>query len=117
MLTGTLPPASNRADWIDCVEIRDTEADSDADALVDLDGCDIVVAIYDEDYVKRAGATTDAGTVQIVDSGVFQFTFPRSVMAGLCAGTYKVGCTISRDDETVQILIGDLPVVDGFVPR
>lgn len=116
MLTGTLPPASNRADWIDCVEIRDTEADDEDDALIDLSDCSIVLAIYDEDYMKRADASTDDGDIVIVDAGVFQFTFPRSVMGTLDAGTYKVGCTISRDDETVQLLIGDLPVVDGFVP-
>jgi len=113
MLTGTLPPASNRADWIDCVEILDREEDNEP---IDLSDCTIVLAIYDDDYTKRAEASTDDGDIIIVDTGVFQFTFSRSDMGNLCAGTYKVGCTISRDDETVQLLIGDLPVVDGFVP-
>jgi hypothetical protein len=116
MLIGTLPPVSNRADWIDCIQITDSEAETEESALIDLTGVTIIIAIYDEDGCQRASATTDAGTVIVVDMGVVQFTFPRSTMTALSAGTYQVGATFELEDETVQILIGSLPVMDGWVP-
>lgn len=116
MLIGTLPPVSNRADWIDCIEITDSEAEAPEDAPIDLTDVSVVIAIYDGDDCKVADATTDAGSVVIVDTGVVQFTFPRATMATLCEGTYQVGATFKFGGETVQILIGSLPVVNGFVP-
>lgn len=113
MLIGTLTPVSNRADWIDCISILDTEDD---DALIDLTGCSIVMAICADDGSQLASATTDDETITIVDTGVFQFNFDRATMATLEAGTYQVGCTIGLEDETAQLLIGMLPVMDGWVP-
>lgn len=115
MYVGTLPAVSNRADWIDCVELRDTE-EASPDDLIDLTGCTIILALLDEDMVQRGTASTDDGNVNIVDTGVFEFTFPRSTMTTLVAGIHQLGCTIERDDETVQILIGSYNVVNGLVP-
>lgn len=116
MLIGTLPPVSNRADWIDCIEVTDSEAEDADSAAIDLTDVSIVIAIYDGENCKVAEATTDAETVIVVDTGVAEFTFPRATMTTLCEGTYQVGATFELEGETVQILIGSLPVVNGFVP-
>jgi len=116
MFIGTLPPVSNRADWIDTVEVIDEEAE-DGEEMIDLTGCDITMSITDGDEIERASASTDAGTIVIADIGVFQFTIPRATMTNLIPGTYQAGVTIARDGETVQAIIGTVNVLDGIVPR
>jgi hypothetical protein len=60
-------------------------------------------------------ATLSGGQVAIISPGIFQFTFPRSIMNTLTAGDYNVGITIVKDDETVQLFLGQVPVQDGIV--
>jgi hypothetical protein len=113
MLFATLPPQSNRADWIEAIEIRD---DDDND-LIDLTGCEIILTVKDEDGCQVLTGSTADGSIVIVSTGVAEFSFPRSRMANLRADTYEVGGTLSRDGDTMQFLIGQLPVVDGVVTR
>lgn len=116
MYIGSLPPVSNRADWIDTVEVIDEEAES-GEEMIDLAGCDIVLSITDGDDVERAAASTEDGTILIADIGVFQFTIPRATMTNLIPGAYQAGVTIARDGETSQAIIGTVNVLDGIVPR
>lgn len=113
MLIATLPPVSNRADWIDVAEFTDEQTGE----LVKIDDCRIVMTLRDENDCQATSATTDDGTVQFISIGVAQFTFSRAVMSSLQPGAYQVGATISRDDQTTQYLIGTVPIVDGVVRR
>ncbi len=113
MLLATLPPQSNRADWIEAIEFTD---DDDGD-LIDLTGCSIIITVKDEDGCQVLNASTDDGSVVIVSTGIAEFTFSRANMTNLRADTYEVGGTLSRDGETMQFLIGQIPVVDGVVNR
>ena len=113
MLIAKLPPVSNRADWIDAVEF----VDDDTNELIDLTPSTVVITVKDEDGCQAMTVSSTDGGVVFISLGVIQFTFTRSVMAGLQPAAYQIGATISRDDETAQILIGTAPVVDGVVNR
>lgn len=113
MLIATLPPVSNRADWIEALEF----VDDDTGELIDLTGCTIVITVKDEDGCLALNASTADGSVVFISTGVVQYTFPRSAVAGLRPDAYQIGATVERDGETQQILIGQVPVVDGVVNR
>jgi len=109
-----IEPVSNRADWIDQVEVRD----DDTDALVDLTGAVIVLAVRDRKaQQQRLLAQTGDSSIVIVGTGVFQFTFPVSAMRGMdVSRAYDVGCTIQLGGVTQQFFIGSVNVLDGIVP-
>jgi hypothetical protein len=112
MFIATLPPVSNRASWIESVELTDEETGEP----IDLTGCDIEVAVRPQGTTRPClQASTGDDTVAIVDTGVFQFTFTPDQMRSQCVGTYDVGATISRDGETAQIVIGSVSILDGVV--
>lgn len=113
MLIATLPPVSNRADWIEAIEF----VDDDTNETIDLTGCTIVITVKDEDGCQALHASSADGSVVFISQGVVQFTFPRASVAGLRADAYQIGATVERDGETQQILIGTVPVVDGVVNR
>src|SRR5262252_7081150 len=85
-------PVSNKEDWVQQCEVRN----SDTNALVDLTAAVIVLAVRDpKSKINRLLAQTSDGSITIVSSGIFQFTFPASQMGGMeVAKTYDVGCTI-----------------------
>jgi hypothetical protein len=60
-------------------------------------------------------ATLSNGKIQLVQTGVFQVTFTRSDMNTLPGGNYSCGIAITKDDQTVEIFIGTLPVREGIV--
>lgn len=113
MLIATLPPQSNRADWIEGIEFKD---DDNGD-LIDLTGSTITITVKDEDGCQVLNASTTDGSIVIVSTGLAEFTFPRSSMTNLRADAYEVGGTLERGGETMQFLIGTVPVVDGVVRR
>lgn len=112
MLTGTLTPVSNQADWIECYEL----VDDDTGDLIDIsDATEIVVEIKDCPNGRHARLTSslEDATVSHVSTGIFQWVFTASQMSGLCAGTYDVRARITKDDIVTQLFIGYLPVLDG----
>jgi hypothetical protein len=115
MFIGALPPVSNRAGWTFTREV----VDDDTDEPVDLSSCSLVMEIRDQ----RGGnallsASTDASTITVRDTGVFDAVFTRAQMASLCARTYDVGLTVKNGDaEPEQFIIGTLPVLDGVIQR
>lgn len=131
MFRGAFPAITTRQSFIDVVEI----VDSDDGSPIDLTGCKIQVEIIEQQPYRRLGdywpsawgfgwptsarllATTDDGSVTIPDLGVFIFTFTPQQIASLPSGEYAVGCNMSRNGETVQLLLGNLPVLDGVVPQ
>lgn len=113
MLTGTLSPVSNKADWIDAYELKDDET---GEAIDISEAQEIVVAVREVDTKSVVlEASLSGGTITHVDTGTFQWNFTRDQMSGLCARTYDVGLTIKQDDETIQLFIGYVPVLDGVV--
>lgn len=114
MYIGALPPVSNRASW----KLLQEVVDDDTSELVSLSGLTITVEVIDPlDCTTVLSATTANGKVTIVDTGTFQAAFTRDEMATLCARTYQVGVTLADSDDTVQIIIGTLPVLNGVVSK
>ena len=131
MIRMSFPAITTRQSFVDEVEV----VDADDGTSVDLTGCTIKVQIatrypfgaplytmppYYDAFPYASPlllASTDDGTITIPDVGVFVFSFTESQIASLCPGIYQVGCTIARDAEVAQLLLGDLPVLDGVVPQ
>lgn len=113
MYTGTLDPVSNRATWIVNYEITDVETGD----LIDLSGVDEITIEIRDPKTQSAilTGTKTGGDIVISDTGVFTWTFSATDMRTLCAKTYEVGCTLTDNSETVQLMIGTLPVYDGVV--
>jgi hypothetical protein len=113
MYIGSLPAASNRATYHQQFQIYDDENNEG----VDLTGATIALE------VRRPGC--DSAELSAVlgsglafadeDEGQFELTFTASQMRNLDPLTYECGITITQSDETVQFLIGTLPVLDGVV--
>lgn len=119
MFRGTLDEESNKATWTDDVEVTDEEG-----TLIDLTDAIIVLEVrakrsiddYDTNITNAIlSATTTNGKITLQGTGVFRFSFTKSEMNSLCAGTYEMGGTIERDGETDQFLIGQVPILDGIV--
>ena len=108
------PPQSNQASWIFIGMVTDLE-----DKPIDISACSMVFAIREK---KQRGArliaSTDNGKIVYPSLGVFRWFFTEGEMSGLYAGTYDTGLTLTNDDgtQTVQLLVGPLPIVDGVVP-
>lgn len=113
MFTDRLPSASNRADWSETFELRENGV------LVDLaDVTEITLAVRDCDTTQtKLSGSLSGGQIVIPndEDGVFTWTFAASLMGGLPAKTYKVGCTMVNGGETLQVMIADLTVIDGIV--
>jgi hypothetical protein len=110
MLVGSLQPTSNREDWTVFYELTDGETGE----LIDLSGVDEITVHVRDKHGRSLTATLGSG-VTVVDTGVFSWTFTEAQMRTLQAKTYEVGCTLKSEDQTVQLLIGTLPVLDGIV--
>ena len=104
MFTGSLPAASNRADWSEVFEIYDDETGEP----VDLSDASI-------SFQLRDGCRTIDASIAVVGPGKFEASFAKSQVDSLCAATYEVGCTFARDGAVTQEFIGKLPVLDGVV--
>ena len=113
MLEVMLARVSNRADWSDTIELTD----ADTGDAIDLSSASIVVEVADDYGRIVLSATTDNGKVTVLSAGNAQFSFTRDEMATLCPGTYRVGGTVTIDDETEQVFFGTVPVIDGVVQR
>jgi hypothetical protein len=126
---GTLDEVSNRASWIDVIELRDQETNE----LIDFSTAQeivvqVVSVIYDNYFRFGYGygvggyvgapiitASLSNGQIVIISTGIFQFTFPRAMMNTLTGGDYNVGITIVKDDITTELFIGQVPVREGVV--
>lgn len=116
MFFGTIDPASNRATWSESFELIDSET-GDPISLSAVDEITLEVRDMESHGAVLSGSYT-GGEIVIVGAatdGTFQWRFEAAQMRGLCARTYEVGVTIESDDDTVQLLIGYLPVLDGIV--
>jgi hypothetical protein len=107
------PRVSNRADWIETIELID---DDTGEVITDLTGVTVAIEVRQLPSCCRVlSGTTEDGTIAIQGNGIIQWHFTKSQMSNLCAATYQIGITVERDDITEQELIGSLPIVDGVV--
>lgn len=113
MYEAILNPISNRADWIETIELIDDET---GETLTDLTGLSASVELRSRDpYCRRLGGTSDDGRIVFIDGGIIQWHFTALEMRSLDPGLYQLGFTITREDVTEQELIAALPIVDGVV--
>jgi hypothetical protein len=113
MYEAQLKPVSNRADWLETIELID---DDTGQVITDLSEVTVKLEVRQMPNCYRAlTGSSDDGHVTYPGNGVIQWHFTKSEMSNLCAGTYEIGVTVTLDDFTEQELIGSLPVVDGIV--
>ncbi|MBR0741155.1 hypothetical protein JQ581_29910 [Bradyrhizobium liaoningense] len=110
MYTGYFATASNRADWTEAVVLTDAESGE----VIDIADCRVTLTVADDGGCVRLRASTDDGSITLPDVGTFQWDFDATQMSGLCPGAYRVGVRISRDDRTVQLVIGNINVMEGI---
>ncbi len=116
MYEGTLPRVSNRADWIEVVEITD----ADTGELIDLTDASLVLEVRPQHHTgcsPTLSASSSDGKIVIIDLGQAQFTFTRDEMIGVKPGTYEAGLTISRAGITEQLIIATVAILDGIVRK
>ena len=123
MFTGQIDAISNKATWRSQVyELVDEDDDTTTDltAVVVLD---IVVTIRGitgsvQDYGTTppsyvyATASIANGKVTVPGPG-FQWQFEDTDLSAMCAGTYCVGAKVTMDGFIVDLIIGDLTVLEG----
>jgi hypothetical protein len=107
MYIGSLKPTTNRSSWLEIFELYDDETNEP----VDLTGSTIVLQFRD----PACCTPRFTATVAIIDIGKFQASGTLQQMRSLCAQTYDVGCTIARDDETAEYIVGTIAIMDGIV--
>lgn len=112
MNTGTLPPVSSRADYIETYQILDEDDETDP---VDVStASDITIEIRNMDsHAVLYTASLANGRVTHIETGVFQWNFPASDMQNLCEQSYEIAGRITMDGETAQLFLMTLPVVTG----
>lgn len=107
----SFPQTSNDATWIFTGQISDASNGE----LLDLSGLSFVFAVEDRNNCQKLIASTSNGKFTIIGLGLFRWEFSKSEMQCLCPGTYDTGMTMANDDQTVQLSVGPLPIVDGNV--
>lgn len=114
MYIGSLPQISNRATYIQDVEI----VNDDTDEGFDLShAVEIEIQISQQQPSCRAEltATLTGGEIEMITPSVFRWTFTAEQMRRLRAGTYDVGVVITFPTEIQQLIIGTLPVREGHI--
>ena len=116
MYTGTLQQTSNAEDWIETFQCVDDENN----AVLDLTGVTISVAVerLPNSGLVLSGSLSDGHVfvMGVATEGVFRVRFSDNEMSALAAGEYLIGMVITFvDGITEQIILGQLPVIDGVV--
>lgn len=102
--------ATDDADWSEAIDLIDADTNG---ALADATTASFSLEVKDCDNAVLT-ASTDAGTITKPADNTIAWTFTKTQMSGLCTGqTYKVGCTMTTAEGTIQLFIGSLAVVDG----
>jgi hypothetical protein len=103
---------SNREDWNDQVHVYVN------DALIDLTGAVVVLAVKDpRTRLQVLIAQTADGSITIPALGIIEFSFPVEQMRGLEASKrYEMFCTAVINGKTSQLFTGEVPIYDGGVP-
>jgi hypothetical protein len=112
MFIGPLSPVSNKADWSDSIELTDDTTG----ALIDISGATAITLEVQDPQTGGAVLTASLGSgITLISTGVFQWSFTAAQMSNLPEKTYDVGVLITMNSQTTQLVIGQLPVLDGVV--
>lgn len=112
MYTGYFAETSNRGDWSEAIQLIDVNSGD----VIDITGCTVQLAVRHLQTKQQVlWGSTDDGIITLPEMGVFLWTFPEKTMNALCPAAYEVGVRISRDDRTVQLVIGNVNVSEGIV--
>ena len=125
---GNISTPSNRADWIDTVMVMD----DDTGDPIDLSTCSITLTVTNRrrnpniytgiggyygplflDLIILTGST-GTGEITGVDLGTFQWHFTAGQMNNLPQGEYVIGVRITQDDQSMQVMIGTVTVMEGI---
>lgn len=103
---------SNRATWRDIIEISDSETGE----MIDLTDARITMTVRDQNGGQRLTASTDDGSINVMNLGRAEFSFSKDQMSGLCAGSYSIGARVQRETEgdVEQILEGSVYIYEGI---
>lgn len=117
MFTGEVAVISNRATWLSQEYELVDEDDGTTTDLTAVISLAIVVTIMDIPGpncrpTALATASITNGKVSVPGPG-FQWQFEDTDLSGICAGTYRVGAKVTMDGFIVDLIIGDLPVIEG----
>lgn len=120
------PQQSNASDWIDTIMLTS----EDDNTPIDLTGWAVTMQVWPQSQrgagtgyygqtwwngnsVPLLEASTANGKIVVPDTGVIQWTFRASELANLAPAVYEVGMILTKSPDTVQIVLGQLPVVSG----
>jgi hypothetical protein len=109
MLIGPLPAASNRATWIENFEFRDQTDDS----LIDFSVAEeITLTIRDPNTkAELIRLTKTGGGITTPAAGVISARAEVGTMQGLDPKTYEITMEVLDEGDTVQMMLGTLPVL------
>ena len=123
------PQQSNASDWISTIELKSAIDGT----LIDMTGASITLqvwrqtnrgvgtgmygwdGVYNGTALPVLEATTANGKITVPETGVIQWTFRASELSGLSPGNYEVGMTLTKSPDTIQLLLGELPIVSGAI--
>lgn len=104
---------TNSAGWSQAVELIDATTNLALD--IPEDGV-FKLSVRDGCGAQVLSATSDDDTIEQPEAGVIQWRFPPDDVGSLCPGnTYRVGCTLETQTGTIQLFIGSLAFLDGYV--
>lgn len=113
-LQATFDPVSNKETWVEAVQFFDQETNETLDLEGNVDAVTITVREPGGRSQVLTGTLADS-TVSVLPDGVIQWEFSADQMGALCNRTYDVGAILTKDGQTVQFILGTLPVLDGVV--
>lgn len=114
MYVGALDAVSNQEDW----DIIPGFVDDDTGEDIDLTNAAIVFEVRDPNTRGVVlSATTGNQKISIIALGVFKVSFTRAEMQTLKAKTYDIGCILTLNGKTIQLMVATVPVVDGVVSQ
>jgi len=112
--SATLDPVTNRETWIDAVQFFDQETNETLDLEGKIDSATITLREQGSKAQVLSGTIAD-GTIVVLPDGVIQWEFSADEMGSLCNRTYDIGAILTKDGQTVEFLLGSIPVLDGVV--
>lgn len=112
MYKATLGTVSTGGDWLQTVRVRDKETGDP----FDLTGTSITIKVQRDKQGSSPvlTGTIASGHVTNPEAGIIQWTFRQSEITALCAGTYNIGCVISKDGDTIQLILGTVQIIKGL---
>ena len=105
--------ATNSADWAQAIELIDATTNQ---PLALPDDAEFELTVRDRwDYAVLSAKTED-DSLELLPGGVLRWRFPFSRFSRFAPRTtFPVGLTMTTAQGTVQIFIGTLSFIDGYV--